>query len=301
MDSAKQKIDVYEIVNNRIMELLEQGTVPWQKPWIEPGIPRNVISMRAYRGINVWLLLSLNYSRNLFLTWDQLKKVGGSVKQGEHGHVVIFWKTVKKDDTAEDDKQKNVPMLRYYKVFNIEQCRDLPENLVPVLAQKEAEPLLDCVRVIDNMPQLPEIKHDVPQAFYNVEGDYINMPKRESFRSMGGYYATLFHELVHSTGHEKRLKRKSITEMSEFGSEMYGLEELIAEMGSAYLCSFANIFMPQSSAAYIGGWLEKLKRDKRFIIQTSGSAQKAVDFILTEKISSDESNGIEQSDLITED
>jgi antirestriction protein ArdC len=301
MDSSKQKIDVYEIVTNRIIELLEQGAIPWQKPWIGPGIPMNAISKRAYRGINVWLLLSLNYARNLFLTWDQLKKVGGSVKQGEHGHVVIFWRAIKKDNAAEDDKEKKIPMLRYYKVFNIEQCRDLPEGLVPAMELKETEPLLECVRLVNDMPQAPEITHEMPEAFYDAEKDYINMPKREMFKSMEGYYATLFHELLHSTGHEKRLKRKTVTEMSEFGSDMYSFEELVAEMGSAYLCSFTNIFMPQNSAAYIGGWLGKLKNDKRFIIQASGHSQKAIDFILNEKISSDGSNGVVQPELISED
>jgi antirestriction protein ArdC len=265
-------------------------------------MPLNLISKRSYRGINVWLLLSLNYARNFFLTWDQLKKIGGSVKQGEHGHVVIFWKTIKKDDSIpEEEKQKNVPLLRYYKVFNIEQCTDLPQDLIPVIEQKEDMPLVQCERIITNMPQAPEIKHSVPQAFYDAEKDYINMPKRKTFKSMEGYYATLFHELVHSTGHEKRLKRKSIIEMAEFGSDMYSLEELIAELGSAYLCSFANIFMPQNSAAYIGGWLTKLKSDKRFIIQASGFSQRAVDFILNEKASSEESNGIEKSELISGD
>src|SRR5260221_73687 len=114
------KVDVYQIVTNRIITLLDQGTIPWHKPWTEPGIPMNLLSKRSYRGINLWLLLSLNYERNLFLTWDQLKKIGGSVKQGEHGHVVIFWKTVKNDDSLEVEGKKTVPLLRYYKVFNVE-------------------------------------------------------------------------------------------------------------------------------------------------------------------------------------
>src|SRR4051812_29018428 len=117
----KQKIDVYEIVTNRIIELLEQGVVPWKKPWTEPGIPMNLISKRPYRGINLWLLLSLDYAKNLFLTWDQLKKMGGSVREGEHGHVVVFWKARQPKEDAEEKEQKPVPLLRYYKVFNISQ------------------------------------------------------------------------------------------------------------------------------------------------------------------------------------
>src|SRR5258705_950686 len=128
--SPSTKVDVYKIVTDRIIELLEQGTVPWQKPWTDAGVPANLLSKRPYRGINLWLLLSLNYERNLFLTWDQLKKIGASVKQGEHGHVVIYWKTsLKKDDMVDGEKEKKAPLLRYYKVFNVSQLRDLPENL----------------------------------------------------------------------------------------------------------------------------------------------------------------------------
>src|SRR5688572_956849 len=122
--SSSAKVDVYEIVTNRIIALLEQGTIPWQKPWTEVGVPMNLLSKRPYRGINLWLLLSLEYSRNLFLTWDQLKKIGGSVKQGEHGQVVVFWKTSQINVESEGgERPKSIPLLRYYKVFNIDQCK----------------------------------------------------------------------------------------------------------------------------------------------------------------------------------
>src|SRR5882762_9716915 len=134
MDSqhtASTKLDVYALVTDRIIELLEAGTVPWQQPWTETGMPMNMVSKRPYRGINLWLLLSLKYERNLFLTWDQLKKLGASVNQGEHGHVVVYWKTVvKNNEQDQNENKKNVPLLRYYKVFNIAQCRDLPDNLI---------------------------------------------------------------------------------------------------------------------------------------------------------------------------
>jgi antirestriction protein ArdC len=122
--STSPKVDVYSIVTNRIIELLEQGTVPWQKPWMDTGVPMNMITKRPYRGINFWLLLSLDYAQNLFLTWDQLKKVGGSVKQGEHGHVVVFWKTkpAKSEEDQDPQNRRQVPLLRYYKVFNAGKC-----------------------------------------------------------------------------------------------------------------------------------------------------------------------------------
>lgn len=283
--SSTKKVDVYQIVTDRIVELLEKGTVPWQKPWTDAGIPANLISKRPYRGINLWLLLSLEYERNLFLTWDQLKKIGGSVKKGEIGHVVIYWKTPPKgEDVLDGENEKKAPILRYYKVFNISQCRELPENLVEPLVPVEHESILECEAVVAGMPNGPEIHYKEPSAYYHIEEDYINMPKRKTFTTAEGYYATLFHELVHSTGAEKRLNRKTITQMAEFGSDMYSLEELVAELGSAYLSSQTGILDKQikHSAAYINGWLGKLKGDKRFIVQAAGMAQKAVDYVINQ-------------------
>jgi antirestriction protein ArdC len=152
------------------------------------------------------------------------------------------------------------------------------------------------------MPQCPPIKHKVQKAFYDIETDHINMPRKKSFSSSESYYSTLFHELVHSTGHEKRLNRPSITEMAEFGSEVYSIEELVAELGAAYLCSSAGILTGQikDSAAYIQGWLAKLKNDKRFIVRASGYSQRAVDYILNIK-EAESVNEVEQSEMLMED
>lgn len=286
--SPSMKLDVYAIITNRIIELLEQGTVPWKKPWKEDGagIPRNLLSKRPYRGINFWLLLSLNYEQNLFLTWDQIKAVGASVNKDEKGHVVVFWKNTQPNPEKDDDKG-NATMkqtLRYYKVFNVAQCRDMPEGLFPQkeTAMADFNPIMECEAIMQSFSSCPEIQHKEQRAYYHHEKDFINMPKRKSFSSEASYYATLFHELVHSTGHEKRLGRTSVTDMHEFGSEAYSLEELIAEMGTAYLCSFTGIGNQElvNSAAYIDGWLAKFKNDKRFIVKASGQAQKAVDYIL---------------------
>ncbi len=286
-NTSSTKLDVYEMVTNRIIDLLEAGTVPWQKPWSEAGVPMNLISKRPYRGINLWLLLSLNYERNLFLTWDQLKKIGGSVNKDEHGHVVVFWKNVKKqpEELDKEGKHKTVPMLRYYKVFNVAQCRDILTDFIPELVNQKADPILECEAVINGMPDSPLLIFKGKKAYYDVSKDHIVLPQLKSFKTSESYYSTFFHELVHSTGAEKRLGRKTITEMAEFGSEPYSIEELIAEMGAAYLCSFTGILDKelQNSAAYIQGWLEKLRSDKRFIISASGQAQKAADFILNRK------------------
>jgi antirestriction protein ArdC len=308
-NTSSTKLDVYQIVTDRIIELLEKGTVPWQQPWTDAGIPMNVISKRPYRGINLWLLLSLEYERNLFLTWDQLKKLGGSVNKGEQGHVVVYWKiTPKKDENDEGGKENKMRLLRYYKVFNIGQCRDLPANLMSKyqsdtseVIEEKKDPIQSCDVIISGMPNCPPIEYNGQSAYYDIKRDLINMPKKKTFKSNEGYYSTLFHELVHSTGSEKRLNRPSITQMAEFTSELYSIEELIAELGAAYLSSFSGILTKsiKSSAAYIKGWLSKLRDDKKFVVQASGNAQRAVDYILNVQVQ-ESPNGTEQPEVVEE-
>lgn len=286
-NNSSTKLDVYQLVTDQIIALLEQGIIPWQKPWAEAGVPMNLLSKRQYRGINLWLLLSLNYANNFYLTWDQLKKIGGSVNQGQHGHIVVFWKQVKKQPEELDGSgnPKTTAMLRYYKVFNTEQCRDIPKDLIPELFKDEVDPMLECEGIINTMPDCPVITHKEQKAFYVIEQDYINMPKKKSFKIPESYYSTLFHELVHSTGSQKRLGRKTLNDMAPFGSESYAMEELVAEMGSAYLCRFSGILpnQIQNTVAYLDNWLGVFKKDKRFLITASGQAQRAADWILGRK------------------
>jgi len=306
MDSQQTtstKLDVYQLVTDQIISLLEQGIVPWQKPWNDAGVPMNLLSKRQYRGINLWLLLSLNYERNFFLTWEQIKSIGGSVNKGETGHIVVFWKPVQKK--AEEDKEKHVPILRYYKVFNISQTRDIPEHLIPVVDTSVAplDPIMECEAILNAITDMPAFIFEGKQAYYNIERDEIVLPKMKSFRTSEGYYSTVYHELVHATGAEKRLNRKTITDMVPFGTESYAMEELIAEMGSAYLCRFSGILPNQikNTVAYLDNWLEVLKKDKRFIVSASGQAQKAVDFVLGRKDneSKNEITGSEEESVVS--
>lgn len=307
-NNSSTKLDVYQIVTDRIIELLEKGTVPWQKPWTDVGIPMNAISKRPYRGINLWLLLSLDYAQNLFLTWDQLKKLGGSVNKGEQGHVVLYWKvTPKTDENVEEVKEKQKRLLRYYKVFNIAQCRDLPADLVPqkqTIEETEVkkDPIRECEHIVNAMPQSPLIIFTGKNAFYDIQKDEVVLPKMKTFKSGEAYYSTLFHELVHSTGHEKRLNRPTITQMAEFGSDIYSIEELVAELGASYLSCHTGILMKniKSSAAYIKGWLNQLKNDKKFIVQASGHAQKAVDYILNVKANENANDAEHQEEVFEE-
>lgn len=273
--------DVYTIVSDRIIELLEKGVIPWQQPWSQAGLPKNLISKHQYRGINVWLLASLSYSQNFFLTFNQIKEMGGSIKRGEKSCPVIFWKWLERDNKQTGEKER-IPFLRYYNVFNISQIEGIPKEKLPPVIERNNEPIRSCEEIIAQMPKRPEIRHKEHQAFYNKADDYVNMPKSGTFINSDSYYSTLFHELVHSTGHKERLNRRELMESKGFGSQDYSVEELTAEMGASYLKSHAGIPIEnlENNAAYIQHWLERLKKDKKFIVYASARAQQAVDYIL---------------------
>ena len=279
--TTNKTTDVYTIVTNRIIEHLEKGVVPWHQTWTEAGLPRNLISGKHYRGINVWLLSTLGYPQNYFLTFNQVKELGGCVKKGEKSHEVIFWKWLEKENEETKEKEK-IPILRYYRVFNVSQCDGIPEEKIPKQELRSNNPIESCEKVINEMPSIPKIQHKEQQAYYNRVGDYINMPKIETFDKSEDYYGALFHELVHSTGHGERLNRKDLLESQGMRSEKYAIEELTAEMGASYLKSHAGIPIEEleNNASYIKSWLEHLKNDKKFIVYASSQAQKATDYIL---------------------
>lgn len=288
MDKQKQTQDVYALATNKIIEHLEKGTVPWKIPWTKTGLPQNLISKKHYRGINLWLLNACGYSRNLFLTFKQLKELGGSVKKGEKAHIVLFWKWIeRKDRTTKElanskpqEGKHKIPLLRYYLVFNIDQCIGIPETNIPELQQIN-ETLTHCENLLEGMPHVPVIEHKKQEAYYHPDKDIINMPRMETFVCSEKYYITLFHELIHSTGHERRLNRKELLG-GRFGSKKYSEEELVAEIGASYLASHTGIVIDDfaDNAAYISGWLEVLKNDMRFIVKASALAQRAVEYIL---------------------
>jgi len=283
METKSEPRDVYEIVTDRILKELEQGVVPWQKPWTEAGPPQNLLSRKPYRGINVWLLATLGYEQNFFLTFKQIKELGGLVKKGERSFPVIFWKWVEEED-KETNEVKRTPFLRYHTVFNIAQCEGIPAEKIPTLPVRQNNPIEACEEILYKMPYKPRIKHKEQKAFYYPEFDFINMPRFDSFKDSQSYYVTLFHELIHSTGHKTRLNRKELMAMQPFGSKDYSIEELTAEMGACYLSSFAGIAKEMTnSIAYLQGWLDKLKKDKRMLVYAAAHAQKATDYIFNIK------------------
>lgn len=270
-------IQSYERITERIVALLAQGTVPWHKPWkVKTGLPRNLASKKPYRGINVFLLMAMSYESPHWLTFRQAIQLGGNVKKGEKACPVVFWK--RRDVEGEESSEpKRAPLLRMYSVFNVAQCEGLKD--APAEIQM---PVSKPAEIVAKMPEPPLIKHGMAQAFYSPSEDCIGMPARERFESEASYFAALFHELVHSTGHEKRLKRQSIAERNGFGSDPYCKEELIAELGSAFLCGYADIVdrTIDNSAAYIENWLTQFQNDRTLIVSAAAQAQKAADFIL---------------------
>lgn len=281
-------MNVYEVINQRIVEMLEKGTIPWRKPWnAEANMPKNLISKKEYRGINIFLLNSMPYGSPYWLTFNQAREKGGTVRKGEKATPVIFWKWLDWENNEapeEEDENGKVPLLRYYSVFNVEQCEGIkvpePEEVITVF-----NPIEKAEEVIKTMPLLPDIRHGGNRAYYSPALDYIQLPTRHTFESPEEYYSTCFHELTHATGHMKRLGRKSILETSYFGSHEYSKEELVAEMGAAFLCGHSGIEQRTlgNSAAYIQGWLKVLKDDRRLLVHAAAQAQKAADYILDRK------------------
>ncbi|MGH7953159.1 MAG: ArdC family protein [Limisphaerales bacterium] len=283
---------VYEQVTERMIALLEKGNVPWRKPWsVQTGLPRNLISKKPYRGINLFLLHSMQYESPFWLTYRQANELGGYVRKGEKACRVVFWKLreIEDEQTGEADK---IPLLRFYYVFNIAQCDGL-KNVPAVEPPMDAPAMPEAI--VATMPQRPPIKHGMALASYSPSADIVSMPNRERFEKQEGYYATLFHELIHSTGHAIRLNRSTLIESAGFGSNPYCREELIAEMGAAFLCGHAGIgeTVLENSAAYVQNWLEQLKNDKRLIVQAAAQAQRAADFILGVKY--DETDAVSPS------
>ena len=184
----------------------------------------NIISKRGYRGINRFLLNVASYGNPYWMTFNQAKKLGGSIKKGEKSTPVVFWKLMEKED-AKTGEKKEIPALRYYRVFNLEQTEGIEGPETAEIEEQPFEPIERCEQLVAGMPNPPRLQHLRQSAWYRPSQDLVNMPKPESFESSEEYYSTLFHELAHATGHESRLKRPTLTDMAPFGSTNYSKEE----------------------------------------------------------------------------
>jgi antirestriction protein ArdC len=285
--------DVYQIITDLIIEKLESGTIPWKQPWSDYGPACNYLSKKPYRGINQLILAGL-HSKPFYLTFQQAVSLGGRIRKGAKSIPVTYWnfvyrhkETGKKLSEAEVkstpiDLLVKTAFLKYYRVFNVDDILDVVFDIPELQPGQDNYTIELCDAIIENMPKKPEIRHKENKAYYHPVYDYINMPPIEHFKTSELYYSIFHHELIHSVGHPKRLNRFEGNEINAFNSN-YSKEELVAEIGAAFLNSHAGILNNetlQDSTSYIQGWLKQLRNDKKFIIEASAKAQKAVDYIL---------------------
>lgn len=289
-EHAERK-DVYSRITDRIIADLEQGVRPWMKPWnAEHAAGRITRPLRhngqPYNGINVLMLWSAamdrGYSAPIWMTYKQSAEMGAHVRKGEKGELVVYANTITRTETDAEtgaDEERTIPFLKGYTVFNVEQVDGLPEKFYEL-----AEPTLDPVQRIEAADAFfaatkADIRHGGNSAFYAVGSDHIQMPPFESFRDSESYYATLAHEATHWTRHPKRLDRDF--GRKAFGDAGYAREELVAELGSAFLAADLGLTLEprDDHAAYIGNWLSVLKEDKRAIFSAASHAQRAADFL----------------------
>ena len=279
------KKDVYEMVTDRIIEQLEKGYIPWQKPWtgVHDGA-YNRISNKPYSLLNQ-MLLSKTGEYASFKQWTDL---GGHIRKGEKAEIVTFWKLQPIEEENEDGEKviKQIPLLRYYNVFHISQVEGVEPKSIEL---NELQPIEEAERIKTEYMKREHIKileKVTDKAFYSPSLDYIQVSCKEQYQNIEEFYSTLFHEITHSTGHKTRLDRLEASNKAHFGTESYSKEELVAEIGSATLINKLGIESSKSfknSTAYIQSWLRVLRNDKKFIVSASSKAEKAVKYILNEQ------------------
>src|SRR4051812_22906952 len=276
------KRDLYTEVSARILAELERGAAPWVKPWsATPGqnVPQNAVTNRPYSGCNVillWLTRDRGWATPRFLTFKQAQEGGGHVRKGEHGTKVYFVKQLQVRD-GEDPDMRLVPMMREYTVFNIDQCDGLRDNI------RAGKPMR--VRNPDTRDMLADdflrstganIREGHGEAYYAPSHDFISVPAFAAFKGADHFYNVAFHELTHWTGHASRLDRDL---KKRFGTRDYAAEELVAELGAAFLSAEFGFDGDVRNAGYIASWIELLKADKRAFFTACNRAQQAADFL----------------------
>lgn len=279
---ASNKFNVYEEITNKIIAQLESGIIPWSKPWTGvAGGAYNRVSKKPYSLLNQMLLKH----DGEYATFKQWSDLGGKIKKGEKSEMVVFWKIFQTEEVKDGKvEKKSIPLLKYINVFHVSQVEGVePKELKPIEHKpiEEAENIKTSYADRENLV-IKEIVTD--KAFYSPSKDYIQVPCKKQYKDVTEFYSTLFHEMIHSTGHKDRLKRlDSGVKLASFGSEDYSKEELIAEIGSAFLMNHVGIETTKTfknSAAYIQNWLQVLRNDNRFIVLASSKAEKAMKYIL---------------------
>ena len=285
------KADVYTRVTDKIVADLEKGIRTWFKPWnAEHAAGRITRPLRfngtPYNGINVLMLwgaaMERGFAAPIWMTFRQAKELGAHVRKGEKGSLVVYANTITRTETdpeTGEDEDRNIPFMKAYSAFNVEQIEGLPAHYYAV-----AEPQLDPVERIERAESFfaateADIRHGGNQAYYAIGTDYVQMPPFEAFKDAESYYATLAHEVTHWTRHPSRLDRNM--GRKRWGDEGYSREELVAELGSAFLAADLELTPEprEDHAAYIASWLKVLQNDKRAIFSAAAHAQRAVDFL----------------------
>ena len=288
------KPTVKETISNILIERVEARraagenvVAPWRMTW-DPtlGMPRNLLSGHAYRGVNVFLTMFQGYASPFWITRKQVAKIGGTIKLGEDGKNVaytpiLFWKFPTKEEADEGRRA----FCRFYQVWNTEQVNGIEEAVAKAFAGVVAEPknpIEEAEALVAGYPGAPDIRHGDARAYYTPGTDTVSMPNLDAFETSEAYYRVLFHELGHSTGHRTRLERDGVANPATFASHAYSEEELIAEMTAAMLAGYAGISSEEAdenTAAYLDHWLRKLKAEPNLLVTAGGAAQKAVDYI----------------------
>lgn len=297
-----KELSVAEKATNRVIELIEQGNPLWRRTWGTYGLAQNFVTKNVYQGINFLMLNMISpYSIPYYLTFSQLKKLGGKVKKGSKAERVYYYNWYYKDENgnniseeeAEFRKQNNQPfkVLRFiksYPVFNIE-CTEGFDWKGPKEVNRPNNPIEECEVILQEIPEQPVFKTiDANKAMYNPTLDIVNLPKLAQFENSELFYRTTFHELLHWTGHEKRLARKGIMEFAGNQTDIYAEEELIAELGSNILMNIVGISNEDTqnvSAGYLKSWVERLRKDPKFLFKVAPKAQAGAEFILGKKLS----------------
>jgi antirestriction protein ArdC len=296
-----EKQNVYQIVTDQVIAALDQGIIPWKKPWRSASFQMPISGTgHLYRGINVFLLAftaqAKGYTSPVWLTFKKANELDGKIKTGEKSTLVVFWSILKKPNTDPNTMAKkpiiNVPMLKFYRVFNSEQTENvkLPKKLAALVEAAAVEnkgTIFDNAKaqaIVDGYEDKPQINHGAgAQAAYSPALDVINIARQQDFDTEEGYWNTLFHEFTHSTGHVDRLNRKGVAEATHFGDAQYADEELVAEMGAAFLSAIAGVDANGSTiknhAAYIASWKKRLTDDPKLVVSAAARAQKAADYI----------------------
>lgn len=282
--------DVYQEITDQIVAALEKGVAPWSCPWERGGgaggrLPRNLSTGAPYQGLNIILLWSSAYTRGFssayWLTYKQAKAQGGQVRKGERGTTCIFYKTLTKteDDGQGEDREVKIPMARAFTLFNLDQIDGIK---APDAAPAEAEtgpgfdPLAAGEALLNRSGAT--IHEGSTEAFYNRLDDAVTLPARKRFSDAANFYATAAHELVHWTGAEHRLARKF---GKRFGDQAYAFEELVAELGAAFVTAELGILGEvEGHASYLASWLKVLRSDKRAIFHAASKAAEAQRYLM---------------------